>query len=242
MATLGGGVKKTALADPSAATKLRKAAKAAGVDDLGELAVLLADAGFLKASNPFELEEVTIAEVGGELWRRIEGAEDVPIAFGGLMPQQQAAVVCHLVHGGQATIRVASRLGVPLETIQRTWRKHCESIGRGVIQMRLDSLIGHVTARAEQIYELALEPDEKGRRDLKTAQSVTFELVRMLQSLGIVQQSAQKIDVSVTHTVQEEIKSLLDIERKEKESLKFLETEGEDEGPRGIHDLEQVVG
>lgn len=211
-----------ALADPELAKRVEKARELIGAKELEELARVLAGAGYLKPpDSPFDLETTTIGEVGRDLYEQIK--DDAAPGFRKLMPGQKAAVACWLVHEGQSTIHVAAELGVPLQSVQRLWARHCRDIGKDVVALQMDALVGNVVARAEHLYELAMKPDDKGRMDLKTAWAVTRETIVILQSLGIVTQRAQEVKLSVDVTVQSEIDKLMVLEEKRRETDRHVE-------------------
>jgi hypothetical protein len=205
--------------------RLQKAADAAGLS-LQELVDLAASSGFGSdaAQAPGLADRLSVKQLGHGLFVQLHNnklPEDRAKFVRGLTPTQQEALVVHLRTEGRSTQTISSDLGLPHKFINQAFQKHADDTGRNLVSIRLSTILGATQLAAEKAAELALAKD-----DPSTFWRIHKDLVAILQSVGIVDKAAQKVDHEVSVKLgEDEKKAILDrmLEMREKQRLRVEE-------------------
>lgn len=206
----------TGLVDPEAAKKLQTAAAAAGLT-LEQLVDLVHDSGALSLPPPSPdgvTVTLTLGDLGKRMWAELQGVLEPERSqwFAELLPPQQVALVVTLADEGYRPELIARELGIPATRVRETIDSYADRIGAQVTQVRLSTIAGHVQLAAEKaMAALQAEGDWKGYFAIQEKQ------VKILQSLGIVEQAIHRVEV--THKMEDntkaEIEAMLELERKQ---------------------------
>lgn len=201
------------IADSDAMAKAAKAASAVGLT-VEELANLLVDSG-VAAMPPSDgiTARYTLEDMGKRLhmqlaqqpkWRRAEW-------YAGLAEPQKVAVICHLRNQLYSSEAIAHDFGISVHHVTRTWNEHAADLGVQVVGLRLDTIAGQLMLVSERAQQMAAEAG-----DHKSVWQIQKDLVRSLQSIGIVDRAIHRVEVThkMTEDKQSEIDLLLALERK----------------------------
>lgn len=211
----------SALVHPDARERLERAAEAAGLT-LAQLADLMVDSGALSvppAKTPDGLvATMTVRDLGHRLFQEIQAVSRDERAdwFEKLLDAQRVALVVALHDRGFRPEVISRELGRPSQEIRAWIDSYADRVGMQVTQLRLSTIAGHVMLAAEKAMQgLEAENDWKGYF------SIQEKLVKILQSLGIVDQAIHRVEVTHRHedNRQAEIEQILEIERKKQKRL-----------------------
>jgi hypothetical protein len=210
----------SALVQPDAKQLLERAAEAAGLT-LPQLIDLVRDSGAL-ATPPDApdgvTKPVTLGELGKRMWGEIQhlAKEDRPAWFAELLPPQQIAIIVTCKDRGYRPEVIAFDLGIPAARVREVVDQYADRIGAQVTQIRLSTIAGHVQLAAERAMQGLNE-----KEDWKGYFGVQKDVVKVLQSLGIVDQAIHRVEVThkMEDTTQAEIEAMLEIERKKQRRL-----------------------
>ena len=210
------------LADPKAAARIQEAAASVGITS-EQLVDLVVDSGLMALPPADGITEVmTLEDLGTALHAQLSGVpsrEDRPKWFGGLTPTQKVALITTLRAKGYSTLAISNDFGVDQLEVNRLYHEHADKLGAQVMGVRQSTLIGTLQIQAEKAQEAAME---KG--DVGTFWRVAKEMISILQSMGIVDQAAHKMEV--THKFDEvkkaEIQKMLDMERRQQQRLQEI--------------------
>jgi hypothetical protein len=215
----------SALVDPDAKRKLELAAEAAGLT-LAQLVDLVHDSGALTVA-PDTPDGITTTLTLGDLGKRMHGelmkvfAPERMAWFEQLLEPQQVALMVTLVDEGYRPEIIARDLGIPSARVRATYDQYADRIGAQVTQVRLSTIAGHVQLAAERAMA-----GLKASGDWKGYFGVQKDVVKVLQSLGIVDQAIHRVEV--THKIEDnkqaEIDSMLELERKKQKRRIEIET------------------
>lgn len=208
------------LVDPEAFAKLQRAAESIGVA-VNQLVDLVIDSG--AAGVPSNAPDgitvtLTLRELGQRMWGELQkvAAPERSEWFQALLEPQKVALVVVLLDRGYRPEVVARELGISSATV-RDWQfDYASRIGAQVTQLRLATIAGTVQLAAERAMEGLLKKEQY------TAYfSVAERYVKILQSLGIVDQAIHRVEV--THkqgdSTQTEIQKMIEIEKKQQQRL-----------------------
>lgn len=181
------------LGDDKLMERLQEAAKAAGVKTVEQLVDLVVDSG-ISARPPKDglTERFTLEDLGLRLWT--VALSKTPSAraewFAGLVPSQKAAVVSTLRHRGYSALTISNSFKITEMAIEKIWAENRTSLGAQVLGVRLDTLVGGMTAAKQRAQEGAAE-----KKDWATFWRVEDAWMNRLQDLGIVQRAAHRVEV-----------------------------------------------
>ena len=215
------------LMDPKALATLEAAAEAVDLE-LTDLVDLVADSGLLALPPKDELTAmVTLRDLGLKLWNtsQLVKRDQRGVWFAGLLPVQQTAVVVTLRDRGFSSSAIANDFGLNPNEVTKTWHRHADELGAHVVGIRQNTLVGNMQLVAERAMQGAAENE-----DWATYWRIQKDLVGTLQSLGIADRAASKVEVShkFDEQRQAEVEKLLDLERKRLargEEIKRIEVE-----------------
>ncbi len=180
------------LVDSEAARKIEAAAGAVGLST-EDLVSLVSDSGLLAAKPPDEITEVlTLKDLGARLHNLscTKSRGERASWFRGLVPTQQQALLTVLRERGYATATIAQEYDLDPMAVVAAHNKFADQLGKNVINIRLSTLAGHMMLAAERAQQGAMEAS-----DWSTFWRIQKEVVGLLQSMGIVERAAQKIEV-----------------------------------------------
>lgn len=222
-----------ALRDPAALEKLEKAADAVGLE-IEELVDLVVDSGALTLPQTDGVtNKYTLQDLGLGLWTDLQAVPKTLRAkwYAGLADVQKSAVVVVLKERGYSTMTICQELGVKQYKVTEIYNRYVDELGAQVVGLRLHTIAGNLQLMAERAQQMAMQ-----NGDASTFWRVAKDMVKELQSLGIVDRAIHKVEV--THKFdeqkQQEIGKMLEIERKKQardEELKRVEVEVFDEAP-----------
>lgn len=182
-----------ALGDDKLLERLRRAAEAAGVKTVEELADLVVDSGVAARppADPFT-DRFTLEDLGARLWRV---ATQTPRTrrqqwFRELAPAQRIAVVTVLRQRGYAALVISNELGISETDVESIYAENTTRLGAQVLGVRLDTLVGRMVQVAQAAQQMATE---KG--DSSAVWRIEKELVAMMQDLGVVDRATRKVEV-----------------------------------------------
>lgn len=224
---------KPSVCDDEARGKLAKAAEAAGLT-LAELVDLISDSGLLALPPAPKIQEcLTLEDLGKRMHSIVQGVPHDKRAewFRRLMPTQKGALIVVLRERGVSSNQIAQELGCSQTTVSKYYSQHADKIGTQILSTRLSTIAGHMLLAAERAQQgLAEEGDWKGFWRIQK------EFIQQLQSLGVVDRAAQRIEIdhSVSIGVEEkkaEIEKMIQIQRAQEarqiELKRAKESEGE---------------
>lgn len=210
----------SAMIDPEAAKRLERAAEAAGLT-LAQLVDLVHDSGALGVPPDAPdgiTTTLTLGDVGTRMWGELQGVmlPERTAWFAELLPAQQIALVVTLIDKGYRPEVVARDLGIPSTRVREWVDQYADRIGAQVTQLRLSTIAGHVQLAAERAME-----GLQNSGDWKGYFGVQEKLVKILQSLGIVEQAIHRVEVThkMEDTTKSEIEAMLELERKKQRRL-----------------------
>lgn len=157
---------------------------------------------------------LTLGDLGLRLWGELQQVmrEDRTGWFNGLLEAQKIALIVALVDRGIRPELIARDLNLSSTHVRSIIDQYADRIGAQVTQVRLSTIAGHVQLAAERAMEgLRQEGDWKGYF------GVQKDVVKILQSLGIVDQAIHRVEVThkMEDTTQAEIEAMLELERKQ---------------------------
>lgn len=210
----------SALVQPHARELLERAAEASGLT-LAQLVDLVHDSGALSVA-PDAPDGVTntlsLGELGKRMWGELQAVAkpDRCQWFLDLMPPQQVALVVTVADQGYRPEIIARDLGITATRVREIIDHYADRVGAQVTQVRLSTIAGHVQIAAER----AMEGLHRNG-DWKAYFGVQKDVVKILQSLGIVDQAIHRVEV--THKLEDntkaEIDAMLELERKQQRRL-----------------------
>jgi hypothetical protein len=215
----------SALVDPAARQKLEAAAEAAGLT-LAQLVDLVHDSGAM--STPPDADDgitttLTLGDLGKRMWAELQQvlAPERAAWFAQLLEPQQIAMIVTLCDEGFRPEIISRELGISSVRVREVRDQYADRIGAQVTQIRLSTIAGHVQIAAERAME-----GLKAAGDWKGYFGVQRDVVKVLQSLGIVDQAIHRVEV--THKIEDnrqaEIDAILEIERKKQRRRIEIET------------------
>jgi hypothetical protein len=234
------------LMDAEAGQKIADAAHAVGMTS-EQLINLVADSGHLGAppSGDGITELVTLEDLGSRLHALAASQPRSKRAdwFHKLVPAQKSALITVLRERGYASACIAQDFDIAHSTVIETYNKHADALGANVVNTRLSTIAGHL--------QLAMERSQHGAAeagDWSAYWRILKEFTAMLQSLGIVDRAAQKIEIDQhvsigTEEKQAELRRILEtLEKSQKRQLeiKLAEDEGVDMLPQDTDDQEDT--
>ena len=213
----------SALVDPEAGKKLEQAASAIGLS-VRQLAVLVAASGALAlppAGSDGITFTLTLGELGKRMWGELQkvAAPERAAWFQELLEPQRIALVVTLLDQGYRPEVVSRELGVPAMQIREWQNGYADRIGAQVTQLRLSTIAGHVQLAAERAMAGLLEQgDYKGFFDVQQ------RFVKILQSLGIVDQAIHRVEVTHKHEdgTKAEIDAMIELEKKKQRRVQEI--------------------
>lgn len=217
----------SALVDPEAKKKLELAAEAAGLT-LAQLVDLVNDSGALSVPPPAPdgiTSPLSLGDLGKRMWAELQQVmhEDRSAWFNELLQPQQIALIVAVADEGYRPEVIAKDLGLMVTRVREVLDQYADRIGAQVTQVRLSTIAGHVQLAAERAME-----GLRAKGDWKGYFGIEKEKVRILQSLGIVDQAIHRVEV--THKVEDntraEIEAMLELERKMQRRKIEIDTSG----------------
>ena len=214
--------KPPVVANPAALQQLEVAAAAAGLT-IQQLADLVFEAGVVPPpSSDGITERYTLEDLGKRLWSVLQAVpkNERQAWFAELVPAQQTALIVVLRDQGFRTEVIAHDLGLEAMEVMRTWNTYSAQLGAQVVGIRLDTIAGQLQLASERAQEMAIADD-----DHRAYWNVEKQKVELLQSIGIVDKAAHKIEHS--HKIDDEQKAELKkmIELQSKQNRRAIEIE-----------------
>lgn len=234
----------SALVSADAADKIAKAAGAVGLS-AQELVELVSDSG-LMATPPDGVTEVLSLEDLGARLHNLSCAQprsQRAAWFAGLVATQQEALLTVLRERGYATAVIAQDYDIDPMTVVNAHNKFADNLGKNVINIRLSTIAGHMQLAMERAQQGAMEKSDWG-----TYWRIHKEAITLLQTMGVVDRAAQKIEVDNTINIgtQEkelELERILDIARRgDKRRLEITQTERESDDVEPIQEAGEAGG
>lgn len=179
---------------------LRRAADSVGIS-VADLVTMAVDSGVKALPAVSQLtEETTLEDLGQRLWGIAQGQVRSKRAswFSDLAPAQQDALIVVLRARGHSSQTIAQDFGVGLARVTSSYNKHADSLGRPLVNIRMATLAGQLQLMAERSQEMAMKKD-----DPATFWRIAKDFVGVLQTMGIVDKAAQRIDVDHKVTIGE---------------------------------------
>lgn len=217
----------SALLDPAAKEKLQRAAESVGLS-VEQLIDLAYHSGAVDPELSLPSGKVTVDELGKRMWGELQKVSKPARTewFGNLEEAQRTALIITLSDRGYRPEVISLELGVPSIKVREIANAYSDKIGFQVTQMRLSTIAGNLQLAAERAMEGLL-----GKEDYKGYFDVQKKMIELLQSMGIVDQAIQRIEVTQRTEqsqtqVQEDINAMIDIERKKQARLLELERAG----------------
>lgn len=213
--------KKTPIiADPEAKAKLIKAAQAINVS-IEDLCTLAIQGGSMPPTERIT-QSYTLEDLGKRLWGELQG-HPKPLRvqwFEGLTNVQQTALIVVMRDSGVSALAIANEFQITMNSVISAWNRHCDDLGSQVVMMRLETIVGQLTVRAEQATQLAAENGDAG-----AIWRISKEYVESLQSLSVVDRAIHRVDVNVNHAFGDEQKAEVDalVELERKKEKRFAE-------------------
>ena len=208
------------LVDPQAKAKLQKAADSVGLS-VTQLADLVIDSGAagLPPNAPDGIAvTLTLKDLGVRMWAELQkvASPERTEWFQALLEPQRVALVVTLLDQGYRAEVVARELGISSHVVRGWHMDYADRVGAQVTQLRLSTIAGMVQLAAEKAQEGLLRQE-----DYSGFFAVTEKTVRILQSLGIVDQAIHRVEVTHKHedSTQAEINNMIDLERKKQARL-----------------------
>jgi hypothetical protein len=212
-----------ALVDPEAAAKLQAAADAVGLT-LAQLVDLVHDSGALSVppDSPDGITTpLTLKDLGKRMWAELNLVLQPERAawFEALLHPQQVALIVTLADQGFRPEIIGRELGVASTKVRSALDQYADRIGAQVTQIRLSTIAGHVQMAAERAMS-GLQSQENWTGYF----AVQEKVVKILQSLGIVDQAIHRVEVThVVDNTKSEIDAMLELERKQRKRQEEIE-------------------
>lgn len=213
-------LKPEALLDPKLKEKLEFAAAAVGMT-VPELAA--AAAGSIRP--PSVSNDLTVEEVGTFLFQRYQTMMQVEPEirmewFSGLTDTQKDMLCCWLVDKGFAPLHLASELGITVDEVRKSWDLYVARLGSTVQNVKMDALVGTLTARADHLFQMAMEG-----KDARLAWTIQKDQVKLLQDLGVVRRAVYRQEVvhEMGEGARAELDRMLALREKEKHNLELAD-------------------
>ena len=196
-----------ATADPELRARVQAAIEAGGFNSEAELAEALTS-----TTTPRQVAELgslttalTVEDVGYALYMKLYQQSDKAKFFKKLMDDQKGMLIVYLTHVGFSPPAIAANLDVSEAYVHQCWSLYADKLGQQVMGIRLQTLVGDLKAKADQLYEVAM-------RDGKTqlAWKITTDFVGQLQELNIVERAVHRQEV--THKVELDEADLLELD------------------------------
>ena len=193
------------VADPDAVATAQKAAAAVGLDLQG-LADLLIDNALVSMPPPNGIQKsYTLKDLGDRLWgaMQCERPSNRHTWFDGLSDPQKVALIVTLRSRGFTPLAIGNDFNISERKVRETYSAYANELGAQVVGIRPETMVGNLQLTFERAMQLA---GENG--DYAALWKFQKELVSTLQSIGIVERAAQKVDH--THNLGEEALEELD--------------------------------
>ena len=210
----------SALVHPDARLKLEAAAAAAGLT-LAQLVDLVHDSGAMSVppDSPDGITTtLTMGQLGRRMWDELlrVAHSDQPEWFAGLLVPQQVSLIVALADDGKRPELIARELGIMATRVRDVLDQYADRVGAQITQMRLSTIAGHVQLAAEKAME-GLQAEGRW----KDYFAIEKDKVKILQSLGIVDQAIHRVEVThkMEDNTQADIEAMLEIERKRQRRL-----------------------
>lgn len=221
------------VADPEALLTAERAAASVGLS-VEQLSDLLVDSGIvhLPAGDGIS-KRYTLEQLGEKMWADMQKQPVSKRAewFDKLSRPQRVATIVKLRNHGFAAETIGDELGYSPQEVRKVYNAYASELGAQVVQVRLDTIAGHIQLVSEKAQEMATK---KG--DHNALWRIEDSKVKLFQALGITEQAAKRIEVSHSFDdrARAEIDALVDVERKRaqrREEMKMIEAEVVDEVP-----------
>ena len=225
--------KPPSIANPEAVALVEEAADSIGMS-LEELTNLVVDGGLTTLpSSDGIIKKYSLEDLGKRLWGelQVKPKHRRPEWFQELLQPQQIAIIVLLRHRDYPTEVIAREFGVTNLKVARIWNKYADDLGAQVVGLRLNTIAGQMQLTKEKAQKMA---HDKG--DAKALWAIEKDSIAILQSLGIMDHAAKKIEHTVKFDDQkiEEIEAIAALRAKQvarKEEIKQIEANVIDERP-----------
>ena len=218
------------LVDGDAKAKLSAAAEAIGCS-VSQLVDLAHDAS---PSVPIEdgiTDSMSLEDLGRRLWTLSTAQPKSERAkwFKGLAETQKTALLTVLRQRGYATAVIAHEFDVDPIKVVEAYNRFADNLGARVTNVRMNTIAGQMQLSMEKAMQIS---SEKG--DAATFWRIQKEAIMLMQSMGIVDRAAQKVEVENTVSIghgekEEEIRRVLELARRgEQRKLEIEKSESED--------------
>lgn len=193
-----------ALGDPEVHARLQRAAEAAGLQSVSELADVLADSGF-GGSPPDDVltERMTLQDLGERLHAVAANTErtERKTWFARLVETQKHALITTLRATGYSPLAISNDLGVDQLEVEKIYAKHATKLGAQVLGIRLDTLAGQLAMAKHRAQELAKD-------EPSTYWRIEKDYVSILQDLGVIERAAHRVEI--VHQAEDKKKAALE--------------------------------
>ena len=136
--------------------------------------------------------------------------------FDKLVDTQQIGLVAMLRSRGYSSTVIARDFDLPELKVNQIYARYADELGAQVINVRLNTLVGHLQLASERASEGAME-----KADWGTYWRIQKEMIALMQSLGIVKQAIRKVEVAhhFDDQKQAELDNMLDLEEMKRRRL-----------------------
>jgi len=186
--------KSNPLADPSLRERVEEAAESIKMSPAQLLDALQKTLSPSEAQeHNGDVEDVTLDDIGRALTIQQNMLEDDEKRefWKKLTDIQQGALVAHLTHTGFAPTSIALAFGVSERTVREYWDQYSDRLGQRLQGIRLQTIVGNLQSRAEQLYE---EARRTGKLNL--AWKISMDHIKMMQDLGAVERAVHRSEVT----------------------------------------------
>lgn len=226
-----------AVADTEAMRTAEKAAAAVGLT-VPELCDLLVDNQITSIPNEDGINKrYTLEDLGNRLRSDLAGVPKTKRAewFNGLSKPQKTALIVNLRTAGYSPIAIVNDLQVSESYVRKTYNEYATELGAQVVGVRLDTMVGQMQLACERAMQMASEAG-----DHSALWRIQKELVATLQSIGIVDRAAHRVEVShhLNDENREEIKHIIALEQKK--AQRALEVKQFEEEKDAVPSVENV--
>jgi len=214
------GCVNSALVDPAVAERLATAAEAGGFRSVEALINCVVDSGAVGLPPSDGISQVyTLENLGEQMHAQMPAPGKRAPWFRTLVETQKTALIVLLRTRGYSTAVIARDFAIHELEVNKVYSRHADELGSQVINVRLNTLVGHLQIAAERASEGAMRKEDWG-----SYWRIQKEMIALLQSLGIVNQAIRRVEVAhhFDDQKQAELDDLLQLERQKRNRLEEI--------------------